>query len=747
MLDRGTLLRFFEEEATKPLSVHELEQGLALQSADQFKQLLKLLNQLEEEGELVRTRTNRYGLPRRMNLIKGRIQGHGRGFAFLIPEQAGEADVYISERDLNGAMDQDLVLVRINRTSSGPGLEGEVVRILKRGLTQVVGTFQDQRYYGFVVADDKHIAQDIFIPKEKTKGAVDGHKVVVKITKYPDGRRSPEGEVIEILGHKNDPGVYILSIIRKYQLPEAFPQEVLQEAETIPDEIDPQELERRRDLRNEMIITIDGEEAKDLDDAVSVQKTDQGGYLLGVHIADVSYYVQDGSALDEEAFRRGNSVYLADRVIPMLPHRLSNGVCSLNPGADRLTITCQMEISPEGEVLRHQLFPSLIRSKERMTYNQVRQIVNREDEELVERYQSLVPMLDLMKELALILREKRRRQGAIDFDFKEAQVVVDEDGRAVDVVLRPNSIAEKIIEEFMLAANETVAQHLHWLNLPFIYRIHEDPKPEKLGAFLEFITNFGYAIRGTANRIHPRALQQLLEQIKDTPEETVISTVLLRSMQQARYSPENVGHFGLSTPFYTHFTAPIRRYPDLIVHRLLRTYLFERRVDEKVQAEWAERLPEVAEQSSARERLAIEAERETESLKKAEYMQDKLGEEFDGVISGVTSFGLFVELPNTVEGLVHVSYLTDDYYHFHEKQYALIGERTGRVFRIGDQVKVRVISVDLDERAVYFELVEAKARRELRAKKGGHLAGGPAKSSIKGKGDSRSTGKRKRKKR
>jgi ribonuclease R len=715
-MNEEQLLQFFEEQA-KPLSVEEIEEMLEVNSAAEFKALLKLLNKLEEKGDIVRTRTNRYGLPERMNLIKGRIQGHGRGFAFLIPDQPEDPDVYIAEKDLNGAMNRDHVLVRINHSRSGPGLEGEVVRILSRGLTEVVGTYQDQGTYGFVIPDDKHIAHDFFIPKEKSKGAAEGHKVVVKITKYPEERRSPEGEIIEILGHKNDPGVDILSIVRKYQLPESFPEEVLQEAERIPDQIDPEELKRRRDLRGETIVTIDGEDAKDLDDAVSLKRTPEGNYVLGVHIADVSYYVKEGSALDQEAFKRGTSVYLVDRVIPMLPHRLSNGICSLNPQVDRLTLSCLMEINPDGDVIRHEFFPSVIRSTERMTYTQVRQIVEREDESVVERYQTLVPFFDLMKELALILRAKRMRRGAIDFDFKEAKVKVDEQGKPFDVILMERSIAENIIEEFMLAANETVAEHFYWMNVPFIYRIHEDPKPEKLQAFLEFITNFGYVIRGTANRIHPRSLQHLLEQIKDTPEENVISTVMLRSMQQARYAPECVSHFGLATQYYTHFTSPIRRYPDLVVHRLVRTYLFEKKMDQSVLNRWADKLPLIAEQSSQRERLAVDAERETDDLKKAEFMRDKIGEEFEGVISGVTSFGMFVKLPNTVEGLVHVSYLTDDYYHFHDKQYALIGERSGRIFRIGDHVKVRVIGVNLDERTVDFELIEAQARRERPKKK------------------------------
>ena len=716
-MDREELLLFFEEQS-KPLSIDEIEEMLEINTASEFKTLLKLLNKMEEDGDLVRTRTNRYGLPTRMGLVKGHLQGHGRGFAFLIPDQPGEPDVYISTKDLMGAMHLDTVLVRINPKRSGPALEGEVVRILKRGLTEVVGIYQDRGSYGLVVPDDKHIAYNFFVPKERSKGAVEGHKVVMRITKYPEGQLSPEGEITEILGHKNDPGVDILSIIRKYQLPETFPKEVLQEAESIPEEIDPEEIKRRRDLRSETIVTIDGEDAKDLDDAVSVKRLPNGNYLLGVHIADVSYYVKEGSHLDKEAMKRGTSVYLVDRVIPMLPHRLSNGICSLNPRQDRLTLTCQMEINPDGEVIRHEFFPSVIRTTERMTYTQVRQIIEREDEALLERYKDLVPLFDLMKELALLLRAKRLRRGAIDFDFKEAKIKVDEQGKPVDIILMERSIAENIIEEFMLAANETVAEHFYWLQVPFIYRIHEDPKPEKLQAFLEFVTNFGYVVRGTANRVHPRSMQQLLAEIKDTPEENIISTVMLRSMQQARYAPECISHYGLAANYYTHFTSPIRRYPDLIVHRLMRTYLFEKRMDETVQAKWAEKLPRIAEHSSIRERLAEEAERETDELKKAEYMQERIGEEFEGVISGVTSFGLFVKLPNTVEGLVHISYLTDDYYHFHDKQYALIGERSGRIFRIGDHVKVRVIGVNLDERTIDFELVEANPRRSRSGKKG-----------------------------
>jgi ribonuclease R len=712
MLEKQIILDFMREQAYKPLTVQELEQAFEIDDASKFKEMIQLLNELEDSGEVIRTRANRYGVPERMNLIKGNIQGNAKGFAFLLPEIPEEPDVFISEKDLNGAMNGDKVLVRLNQNTSGRRLEGEVIRIVKREVHQVVGTFQDQNTYGFVVADDKRLAQDIFIPKESTNGAADGHKVVVKLTKYPEGRRNAEGEVVEILGHKNDPGVDILSIIRKFDLPESFPENVMKEAEASPDQIHPDELKNRRDLREETIVTIDGADAKDLDDAISLEKTEDGNYLLGVHIADVSYYVKENSALDEEAFKRGTSVYLVDRVIPMLPHRLSNGICSLNPKVDRLTLSCQMEITPEGDVVNHEIFQSVIRTTERMTYTDVRRIVDREDEEVLEQYEPLVPFFDSMKELALILRQRRLGRGAIDFDFKEAKVLVNEDGHPHDVVIRDRSIAEKIIEEFMLAANETIAEHFNWLNVPFIYRNHDDPKPEKLQNFLEFITNFGYVVRGKANSIHPRALQQLLEQIRDTPEETIISTVMLRSMKQAKYEAESLGHFGLATDFYTHFTSPIRRYPDLIVHRLIRKYLIEGDVRESTQDYWGEKLPVIAEHASNRERQAVEAERETDDLKKAEYMQDKVGEEFEGVISGVTSFGIFIELPNTIEGLVHVSFLTDDYYHYHEKQYAMIGERTGKIYRLGDSVKVKVANVNVDERSIDFEIVGSKARRE-----------------------------------
>lgn len=706
-----------EDEAYRPLTVQELEKAMGIEDSSDFKDFVKALVHMEEKGLVFRTRSNRYGLPEKMNLIRGKLSGHPKGFAFLIPDEPEMDDIFIPPGELNDAMHGDTVLVRVTSESSGNRREGTVVRIIERGTTEIVGTFTESKYFDYVIPDDKKFNHDIIIPKAASKGAIEGHKVVVRITSYPESRKSAEGEVIKILGHKNDPGVDILSVIYKYGLPGPFSEEVLKQADETPDAISEEELKNRRDLRDQTIITIDGADAKDLDDAVTLTKLDNGNYKLGVHIADVSYYVREGTPIDLEASDRGTSIYLVDRVIPMIPHRLSNGICSLNPHEDRLTLSCEMEIDSNGEVVQHEIFQSVIRSTERMTYSNVNKILLEKDEELIKRYEAIVPMLEQMAELADILRKKRMKRGAIDFDFKEAKILVDEKGKPTDVVIRERSVAERLIEEFMLVTNETVAEYFHWMNVPFIYRIHEEPKEEKLQRFFEFITNFGYIVRGKANSIHPRALQTIIEEVQGKPEEMVVSTVMLRSMQQAKYYPECLGHFGLSTEFYTHFTSPIRRYPDLIVHRLIRTYLFEGNLDDKTLQKWNDKLPDIAEHSSKMERRAVDAERETEDMKKAEFMEDKIGEEFDGIISSVTNFGMFVELPNTIEGLVRVSYMTDDYYYYDERQYAMIGERTGNVFQIGDEITVRVIDVNKDEHTIDFEIVGMKGSRRIKERK------------------------------
>lgn len=699
------ILAYFQEENASLLTANDMETMFGLETAEEFKDLIKILNHLEDTGQLVRTRKNRYGLPERMNLIRGTIEMNRKGFAFLIPDDDQVADIYINPNDLASAMHKDKVIVRLEKEGyRDHRSEGKVIRILERAQTQIVGTFEDNREFGFVTPDDSRIASDIFIPKNKTYGAVTGHKVVVDITKYPERRKSAEGEVVQILGHKNDPGVDILSVIYKHGLKIDFSEEVLTQAEQIPDTVSKTDLEGRRDLRDETIVTIDGADAKDLDDAIRVKQMDNGHFLLGVYISDVSYYIDEKSPMDEEAYARGTSVYLVDRVIPMIPHRLSNGICSLNKGQDRLVLGCEMEIDGSGKVVKHEIFEAVIRTTQRMTYDAVNQILRDKDEAIRKQYENLVPLFEQMETVATILRLKRKKRGAIDFDFKEAQVLVDEEGHPTDIVIRERSIGERMIEEFMLCANETVAEHFHWMDVPFIHRIHEDPDEGKLQTFFEFVAGLGYIVKGQANDVHPLELQKLLEKIKGTPEELVISRLMLRSMKQAKYDPTSLGHYGLSTEFYTHFTAPIRRYPDLIVHRLIRTYLLFGKMDHRTVEKWKKALPDIAHHTSVMERVAVDAERDVDDMKKAQYMADKIGEVFTGVISSVTNFGLFVELENTVEGLIHVSYMFDDYYHYSERHQALIGEHSKKVYRIGEVVTVKVHDVNLDEYAVDFVL-------------------------------------------
>ncbi|WP_274435638.1 ribonuclease R [Alicyclobacillus sp. ALC3] len=702
---KESLIEYMRHDAYRPLTVQELAEAFEVEGGDGFRDFIKLLNQLEEAGEVVRTRANRYGVPERMNLVVGRLQVKARGYGFCQPEAPGEPDVYVPASDMNGALPNDKVMVRIEKTSGGGSRrEGKVIRILERGADRVVGKFTRHRTHGFVTPLDKRFPQDVFIATEDALDAHDGFVVVAEITEYPTTTRGPEGRVVEVLGHPDAPGVDILGVVRKYGLPEAFPEEVLRAAELIPIELSEQDFEGRRDLRDEVIVTIDGEDAKDLDDAVQVEQLENGNYLLGVHIADVGYYVKENSALDKEAFKRGTSVYLVDRVIPMLPQRLSNNICSLNPQVDRLTLSCMMEITPAGEVTRHDVFPSVIKTAERMTYANVRRILVERDEELIERYKPLVPMFERMEELADILNKMRMRRGAIDFDFDEVKVVVDDEGHTIDIVPRPRSVAERIIEEFMLAANETVAEHFHWLDVPFIYRIHEEPTLEKMMEYNEFIHNFGYHVKGLGNHVKPRALQDILEKAEGTREQRVIATLMLRSMRQARYSPECVGHFGLAAEYYTHFTSPIRRYPDLCIHRIIREAL-RGPLPETREQKLREFVESASIQSSERERVAQDAERECDQLKMVEFMQEHVGEEFDGIVSGVTQFGLFVQLQNGVEGLIHVSYLNDDYYVYNERHLALVGERTRRVFRLGDPIRVEVAGASKENLTIDFSLV------------------------------------------
>lgn len=704
------IIGFMAEDAYRPLKLEELAVVLDVPPEDR-KLLSGLLTELEQEGAIYKTNKDKYGLPGKMNLAVGRIQGNERGYGFLIQDNGRDKDIFIPADGMAGAMHNDRAVVRITARGTGDKrTEGEVIRILKRANTKIVGMFENSRYFGFVVPDDRKITGDVFIPRDEVNGARPGYKVIAEIVKWPENRRNAEGRIVEIIGDSSDPGTDILSILKAYDLKESFPEDVVRQAESIKEKIDEKTLKSRRDLRRLRMVTIDGEDAKDLDDAVSVEKL-RDGYRLGVHIADVSGYVTEGSPLDAEAFKRGTSVYLVDRVIPMLPARLSNGVCSLNPHVDRLAFTVMMDLDRNGKVVSHDIFESVINIDERMTYTNVFKLLEDEDEELSARYGYLLEDFRLMKELALILRKKRMDRGAIDFDFDEAKIILDEKGKPVEVRRYETTIANRIIEEFMLVCNETVAERFHWAGLPFVFRVHEEPDSEKIMAFAEFSRNLGYALKGI-NKIHPRALQALLNKVKGTREETIVSTVMLRSLAKARYSHQNLGHFGLAAEFYCHFTSPIRRYPDLIIHRLIKEEL-KGSLPEKREEELTLKLPEIARQCSERERAADEAERETEELKKVEFMKERVGEVFDGIISNVTSFGMFVELENTIEGLVKVGNMEDDYYIFDSAHYCLTGERTKKNYRIGDMIRVRLARADVAARQLDF-LIEEEKRKPAR---------------------------------
>ena len=696
------LLDFMREKAYKPMTEGELISALNIDPKE-TDLLLKTLNYLEKQGLVVKNRRGKYGVPEKMNLIVGKLEGHPGGYAFLLPDDPEIDDIYISREDMNGAMHGDRVLVRPKVSAKGDSkAEGEVIRILKRAHKTVVGTVERGKHFSFVVPDDKRIFYDLYIPKDKALDAKNGQKVVAKITEWPEKRRNPAGEIIEILGYPDEPGIDVLAIIKKHDLPLDFPEKVQKQAEQIPDEVLEEDLEGREDFRHLKIITIDNDDAKDLDDAVSIEKLEDG-YRLGVHIADVSYYVKEKSPLDVEALKRGCSVYLVDRVIPMLPFKLSNGICSLNPRVNRLTMSVFIDFDREANIKSYRITPGVIKTCERMTYTQVNKILEDKDKETLERFDYLVEDLNLMRELAEKLTQKRFSRGSLDFELEEAKVILDEEGHPIDVVKEERRIANRIIEEFMIAANEVVAEHIFWLKIPMVYRIHENPDDEKISSLKEFLYNMGYTLKGTQN-LKPKSLQQILEKAKGKPEQRLINTMLLRSLRQARYSGVNVGHFGLASHYYTHFTSPIRRYPDLLVHRILRKQL-QNEIDEKQEKKLVKIVEKVAKTSSERERRADEAERESVDLKIAEYMASRIGETYDAVISGITSFGVFVELPNTIEGLVHVSNMEDDYYHFNEKNMTLVGERTGKTYRIGDEVKVKVHNVNVAERQVDFVLV------------------------------------------
>ena len=688
------------KKSDKALSIYELKDLLGISSIQDIKELNETLTALENDFVVYHTNKNKYMLLEDSHLLKGIMRINKKGFGFVEIDNR-EEDIYVSENNLNGAIHGDIVLVEIISKKTAKDVEGRILRVVKRPVTRYVGEINFRKNNGYVTLDDKKVKVEIEVKKEDSLNAVDGHKVVVELGKKINNHKY-QGKVVEIIGHKNDPGVDILSIVYKYNINVDFPDDVKEQVSMMPMEVSEEELKDRRDLRDTVIFTIDGDDTKDIDDAISIKKLSNGHYELGVHIADVSYYVKEGSPLDNEAMERGTSVYLVDRVIPMLPHELSNGICSLNPNVDRLAISCVMEFDSNGKQIKYDIFSSVIRSRIQMTYKKVNSIL--EDNVIPEGYEDFADDLRLMKELADILRAMKVRRGYIDFDVDEAKILVDENCVPTDVVLRNRGTGEMLIEDFMIAANECVATHIYFMNLPFIYRVHDMPKEEKIRSYLSFIGNLGYQIPGNIKDFKPKSMQKLIEYLSDKKEFKILSELLLRSMQKAIYQKENIGHYGLASSCYTHFTSPIRRYPDTTVHRLLRTYLFNHDMSSDTIRHWDEKLVYVAEHSSSRERASVDCEREVEDMKMAEYMEKHIGEEFEGMISTVTNFGMFVELDNLIEGLVPIKNM-NDFFHYDEERMTLTGERSHVKYTIGERVVVKVVRASKEEKMIDFEVV------------------------------------------
>lgn len=701
---KKVILDLMDAEFYVPMKEKELAVMLQVSKEDRGE-LNRILNELLAEGKLSLTKKGKFIKAKHSDReLVGTFISHPKGFGFVEIEGRDE-DLYIPENFVNGAFHKDTVKVALLSTQSagqkGRRQEAQVIEILARGMKQIVGIYdKNNKNFGFVIPDNTKISEDVFVPVERSKGAVSGHKVVCEITDYGKNNRKPEGKITEILGHVNDPGVDIMSIVKGYELPTEFSEKIMHQAERVASEVSEADMAGRRDLRNVQMVTIDGEDAKDLDDAVSLTK-DGTQYQLGVHIADVTNYVQENSALDWEARERGTSVYLVDRVIPMLPHKLSNGICSLNAGENRLALSCLMTIDEKGEVVSHEIVESVINVDRRMSYTSVKKILEDKDEAEIHEYEALVPMFELMRELAGILREKRKKRGSIDFDFPESKIVLDKQGHPIEIKPYERNVATKIIEDFMLIANETVAEHFHWMELPFVYRTHDNPDPEKIDKLSTFIRNFGYSIKSRQEEIHPKELQKLLAKIEDTPEEALISRLTLRSMKQAKYTIDCTGHFGLACQYYCHFTSPIRRYPDLQIHRIMKEQL-RGRLNEKRIDHYNALLPEVAKHSSEMERRADEAERETDKLKKVEFMERHIGEIYEGVISSITAWGVYVELPNTIEGMIHVSMLPGDYFYYDEETYEMVGQATDIRYKLGQTLKIRVHATDKILRTIDF---------------------------------------------
>jgi ribonuclease R len=701
------------ERVHHPAAVRELLQVLKVPKDDRtsFKRHIK---SLVASGDLIQIRGQRFGLPEKMDLYVGRLQTHQGGYGFVSPERpldSGGGDIYIGNTHLNEAMHGDRVVVRIERIKDGGRAEGRIIRILERANSSIVGRYdRDDNGMGYVAPFDRRVLMDIVVPAGQEGGASPGEMVIVELTRWPTATRGAIGHVTEVLGDIDAPGVDTEIIIRKFGIPDAHSSEAVAEAVRLGATVADRDIRGRTDFRHVPTVTIDGEHARDFDDAITIEKLSNGHFWLGVHIADVSHYVQEGSALDREAYERGTSVYFPERAVHMFPSELATGLCSLNPHVDRLVQSCFMEIDRRGQVVRHEFHDGVINSNERMTYTAVNGILTDGDPALLERYATLVPMFEQMRELFQLLNDARRRRGSIDFDLNEAEVIIDEGGVVEAIIALRRNVAHRLIEEFMLLANETVATHLEAQAAPALYRIHEEPDILKVAKFEEFISGFGYSLAAPVSGLRPKHFQKLLEKIRGKPEEKPIAMLMLRTMQKARYAPENLGHFGLASPSYTHFTSPIRRYPDLVVHRALRASRHDL-LTEEAREEWNDELPEVARHTSEMERRADDAERELLQWKKVKFMADKVGDEFEGYVTGVAAFGLFVELiEHFVEGMVHVSTMADDYYRFVEGGHLLRGENTHKVYRLGDKVKVQVVRVNMEMRQVDLGLVEILER-------------------------------------